>query len=538
MPEDSRTTDAVSPDPPLTTAWWSRPERDDPWGAPDAAAAVTTEGEYGGAQLSASAPVRGDAADYGTPTVSEVQYGQPTPYGEATTYGQPPAYGQAPAFGQAPGYGQTPVYPQASSYGGTSSYGQPSSYGTAPGYGQSGATPARPDFAFGSPWGPVTDTLGRPEQDGPARGRGRLAAVAGAILATALISGITGGLIGSQAGRGDGLLDPSASLGTGGTAPSVDRAPESVAGIAARVLRSTVTVEVRVGSTGGNGSGVVIREDGYVLTNNHVVAMAADRPDARLTVTVDGKGNEELPATIVGRDPDTDLAVLKITAGGPFIPASLGQSRGLVAGDPVIAIGSPLGYAGTVTTGIVSGLNRTVRVPGENGQDKPLFNAIQTDASINPGNSGGALVDGRGQVIGINTAIATPSGGGQGGSVGVGFAVPIDEGRSVAEEIIRTGRATHPVIGVEAVTVTGQSGAGGQAGAQVQALVEGGAAQAAGLQSGDLIVKVGDETVTSVDELIVEIRQHRIGERVPVTYERGGQTKTTTLVLREKPPTS
>ncbi len=171
-------------------------------------------------------------------------------------------------------------------------------------------------------------------------------------------------------------------------------------------------------------------------------------------------GEQEIPAEIVGRDPVTDLAVLQVRSSGQLPAATLGQSGALVVGDLVIAIGSPLGLSGTVTTGIVSALNRTVDVPGEAGARNPLFNAIQTDAAINPGNSGGALVNARGEVVGINSAIATLGGGGpfgggeQGGSIGVGFAIPIDEAKSVAEEIIRTGKATHPSIGVSATTVS------------------------------------------------------------------------------------
>ncbi|MBC7373850.1 MAG: trypsin-like peptidase domain-containing protein, partial [Frankiales bacterium] len=243
-------------------------------------------------------------------------------------------------------------------------------------------------------------------------------------------------------------------------------------------MKSTVSISVSGSNSRGTGSGVVIRSDGYILTNNHVVAAGAG-PDGQITVTFDG-AQQELPAQIVGRDPVTDLAVIQIKAGKQLPAASLGQSGALVVGDPVIAIGSPLGLSGTVTTGIVSALNRTVNVPAEGGgSSNPLFNAIQTDAAINPGNSGGALVNARGEVIGINSAIAT-LGGGSGfggeqssGSIGVGFAIPIDEAKSVAEEIIRTGRATHPSIGVSATTVPASAD---RQGALVRGLTSGGAA--------------------------------------------------------------
>jgi putative serine protease PepD len=188
-----------------------------------------------------------------------------------------------------------------------------------------------------------------------------------------------------------------------------------------------------------------------------------------------------------------------------------------------------------VTTGIVSALNRTVNVPGETGGRTPLFNAIQTDAAINPGNSGGALVDGKGQVIGINSAIATLGGssstGETSGSIGVGFAIPIDEARSVAEELIRTGKATHPAIGVQALTSTADNG--GRAGALVRAAVPNGPAQQAGLRTGDIITAVDGTQVSSVDELIIAIREHKVGQTVELTYYRGGQKSTVRVTLED-----
>ena len=387
-----------------------------------------------------------------------------------------------------------------------------------------------------SPGGYPTDTLGDPR---PRRepGRWRAGLVAG-LLAAGLLGGLTGGglVAALDDDGGDGLTDRTASLGSGApSTQSVDRAPDSVAGIAGRVLRSTVSIRVRTPGGGGSGSGVVLRNDGYVLTNNHVVEAGVSSA-ARITVTVNGQEDRQLPARIVGLDPETDLAVLKLDGGGSFVPATLGRSSDLVVGDPVVAIGSPLGLNGTVTTGIISALNRTVNVPGENGQQAtPLLNAIQTDAAINPGNSGGALVDARGAVIGINSAIATLGGtgtGDQGGSIGVGFAIPVDEARSVAEEIIRTGRATHPAIGVEAGNEVADDGT--KQGARLTRIVPGGAAAAAGLQVGDVIHKVGGTSVGSVDELILALRQNKVGDSVPLGYTRDGQSRRTDVVLRDK----
>ncbi|MEX2290652.1 MAG: trypsin-like peptidase domain-containing protein [Mycobacteriales bacterium] len=419
---------------------------------------------------------------------------------------------QPPYGSRWPGGSESPRPPVADPWS------RPTTHATFP----SGAQP------WGQPAGPPG--TGRDAATGSRRRLGTAAAV----LVTALLAGTAGGVVGARTSGGGGLLDPGASLGTGGSSSAtVDRAPDSVAGIAAKVMQSTVSIAVSGGRGNGTGSGVVLRSDGYILTNNHVVEAAAD--GGRITVTLDA-GERELPADIVGRDPVTDLAVLRVRSDRDLPAAALGRSRELVVGDPVVAIGSPLGLSGTVTTGIVSALNRTVDVPSQDGTRNPLFNAIQTDAAINPGNSGGALVNARGEVIGINSAIATLGGGGlggsqSGGSIGVGFAIPIDEARSVAEEIIRTGRATHPSIGVSAQTVSGQD----RQGALVRNLTPGGGAARAGLEPGDLIVKVDDKEISSVDELILAIRKHKIGETITLGYLRGGRSSTAEVVLQDLP---
>ncbi|MDT7572709.1 MAG: putative serine protease PepD [Actinomycetota bacterium] len=462
---DNDGTDPADSTAPPPAPWWSRADTDQ-WGAPADTASTA-------------------------------------PYGETTAYGNQP-YGSAP-------YGATT---HTTPYAGTTT---PAPLWSAP-------------APTGAPaWGYPTDTIGGPAP-APAPKRAGLLAAVGTSLAVALIAGGTAGYVAGRQADDGTLTDPSASLGTGSsTSSSLNRAPESVAGIAARVLQSVVSVSVKSPSGSGTGSGVVIRSDGYILTNNHVV----DAADPTVTVSFNGADNVDVPARIVGRDPDTDLAVIKVLTNKKVVPAALGQSRSLVVGDPVIAIGSPLGLAGTVTTGIVSALNRTVNVPGENGGRTPLFNAIQTDAAINPGNSGGALVDAKGQVIGINSAIATLGSGGfsgdQSGSIGVGFAIPIDEARSVAEELIRTGTATHPAVGVRALTSTSK----GQTGALVQEVLAGGAAAQAGLQAGDLITAIDKTQVESVDELIVAIRQHKVGQTVTVTYYRDGAKQTATVTLQD-----
>ncbi|MCW2680366.1 MAG: peptidase and chymotrypsin/Hap [Frankiales bacterium] len=423
--------------------------------------------------------------------------------------------------------GQPQSSPQQPDYG-SSAYGTPPPAQQPPAEDPWSQPTTRATFPSGAQaWGYPTDTIGSPIPPPEKKSRRGLGTVA-AVLATALLAGSVGGIIGARSSGGDDLLDSGASLGGGGsTTATVDRAPDSVAGIAARVMQSTVSIAVAGSGGNGTGSGVIIRSDGYILTNNHVVESAAS--GGRITVTLDA-GESELPADIVGLDPVTDLAVLRVRSDRDLTAATLGQSRALVVGDPVVAIGSPLGLSGTVTTGIVSALNRTVNV-GE----FPLFNAIQTDAAINPGNSGGALVNAKGEVIAINSAIATLGGGGlfgseqSGGSIGVGFAIPIDEARSVAEEIIRTGKATHPSIGVSATTVSGQD----REGALIRELSSGGGAGRAGLEPGDLIVEVDGEEVSSVDELILAIRKNGVGDTVTLTYVRDGRTQEADVVLQD-----
>ncbi|MBA8822946.1 S1-C subfamily serine protease [Saccharopolyspora lacisalsi] len=342
-----------------------------------------------------------------------------------------------------------------------------------------------------------------------------------ALAAVALLLGVAGGLVGRiTAEEGNPLTDPDVTLAK--VEPGADRPNGSVSTVASRVVPAVVSVEVQVGSTGGTGSGVVVDGNGYIVTNNHVVSMAVDTPNAEI-YTVFNEGSR-VPARIVGRDPKTDLAVLKVEVANPTV-AQLGSSDDLAVGDEVVAIGSPLGLESTVTSGIVSSVHRPVRLAGEGTDTNAVIDAIQTDAAINPGNSGGPLVDGNGAVVGINSAIRTV-GPGKGGSIGVGFAIPVDEVRRVAEQLIRTGEVRHAGLGVNAKSVTD----GSTKGAQVQNVQRGSAAEAAGIAEGDVIIKVGDREVTGANELIVAVDEHRIGETVPVTVVRGGRE----LVVRAK----
>jgi S1-C subfamily serine protease len=284
-------------------------------------------------------------------------------------------------------------------------------------------------------------------------------------------------------------------------------------------MPAVVSIEVRVGNSGATGSGVVIDGDnGYIVTNNHVVSGAADNSDAEIrAVFSDGSGSS---ARIVGRDPSSDVAVIKVDKPG-LVTASLGESKDVVVGDPVVAIGSPLGLAGTVTSGIVSALDRPVRLSGEGSDTNAVISAIQTDAPINPGNSGGALVDASGAVVGINTAIASLGGNGtSGGSIGLGFAIPIDTVRDIAQQLISTGSAVHATLGVNTRSVTD----GTRDGALVLNVERGSAGDKAGIKEQDVVIAVDDAQVGSSEELTVAIDAHKPGDTVTIEIVRGGSS--------------
>ncbi|MGY1845350.1 S1C family serine protease [Modestobacter sp. SYSU DS0875] len=336
-----------------------------------------------------------------------------------------------------------------------------------------------------------------------------------------LLVGMVGGTTAWWLGRSvdeQPLLSPDTQLSQ--VSPGVSREPGSISDIAARVIPAVVSVEVRLANAGATGSGVVVDADeGYIVTNNHVVSGAADVDDAEIrAVFSDGSGS---PARIVGRDPASDLAVLKVEKPG-LVAAALGSSDEVVVGDAVVAIGSPLGLAGTVTSGIVSALDRPVRLSGEGSDTNAVISAVQTDAPINPGNSGGALVDASGAVIGINTAIASVGGNGTtGGSIGLGFAIPMDTVRDIAEQLISTGSAVHATLGVNARSVTD----GTRDGALVVNVEPGGPAAEAGIEEQDVVIAVDGEPVGSSEELVVAVDAHEPGDTVTVEVVRGGSSR-------------
>ncbi|MEE6287982.1 trypsin-like peptidase domain-containing protein [Georgenia sp. MJ173] len=346
------------------------------------------------------------------------------------------------------------------------------------------------------------------------------------LVLVALLAGLVGGALGGR----ELFASQSPSLPTSAAGVPVDRAPESVAAIAAAALESTVFIQVFGDSAASSGSGMVLREDGYIVTNAHVVAAAGE--SGRVTVTF-ADGAEE-PAEIVGRTVEYDLAVLHVDRDG-LVPLVLADSSTVVVGDPAVAVGAPLGLEGTVTTGIISALNRPVQAGGSGDGQSAFINAIQTDAAINPGNSGGPLLNLGGEVVGINTAIAQTAGR-ETGSIGLGFAIPSDQVRRTAEQIIEQGQATYPVIGValdtqyqgEGVRVLEQDTGG------TEAVTSGGPSDVAGIEAGDLITRVDDAPVTSPSELIVAVRARAPGETVRLTVRRDGSEREVDVVLGEQ----
>jgi putative serine protease PepD len=303
----------------------------------------------------------------------------------------------------------------------------------------------------------------------------------------------------------------------------VERAPGSIAALAARLIPAVVSIAVSGGRNSGTGSGFFLDSDGFILTNNHVVESAAN--GGRITVeTSDGK---KYPATLVGRDSSYDLAVLKINVqAAPTL--QLGNSDQVMVGDSVIAIGSPLGLSGTVTAGIISSKNRAVTT-GNGFGESSFINALQTDAAINPGNSGGPLVDSTGAVIGVNSAIATLGVSSQAGSIGLGFAIPINQAKKTAEQLINTGSATYPIMGISVDTQF--TGAGALISKESTGITPGGPADKAGLRKGDLIVALDGSDIENSDELIVAIRSKNIGDKVKVKYKRNNITREVDVVL-------
>ncbi|MGD9482478.1 trypsin-like peptidase domain-containing protein [Streptomyces sp. TRM70308] len=498
-------------------AWWSRPgPPPGPRSADPARPEATQPAGPPAAPPGPPAPLHGEDP-YATPP-----YGDPGPWSPAPPVQHP---GATPASG-------TPVPPAPPA----ATPGAPAADGAVE-RGQA-APPAVPAQAVAPGAAPTTawqgyDPWAQPQGAPPAEaagrsGRPRAGRLLAAALVLALVAGLGGGLLGAYLER-QGLF------GTV-TLPQAEprdvaRPSGSVAGIADATLPGVVTLHVRGATEAGTGTGFVLDDKGHILTNDHVVAPA--REDGRIQVTF--TSGETATARLVGGDTGYDLAVVKVDNVVNLRPLPLGDSDTVKVGDPVVAIGAPFDLAGTVTSGIISAKERPIVAGGEEGaSDVSYVNALQTDAAINPGNSGGPLVDGEGRVIGVNSAIRSVGGSpdSQGGSIGLGFAIPVNQAKRVAEELINTGRATHPVIGVRVDMTYGGEGARiGSPDGDRPAVVPGGPADAAGLRDGDVITEVDSEVIRTGEELIVKIRSHRPGDVLDLTVERDGRTRTIAVTL-------
>ncbi|MFJ3247338.1 trypsin-like peptidase domain-containing protein [Streptomyces sp. NPDC086782] len=475
---------------------------------------------------------------------------QGTPAPDAPLYGPAPVPSGTPSPPQAPVDASTagaashwaspedavPTGPQR----GTPLAGDPTHGAPAQAVGDGHGVPSPGAGVSAGPWGRYDPWGAAPlQQSGSGvlsaeqRHRRITRALVGGAVVLALVSGALGGLAGAYIERNGGL--GTVELPQAGKEPA-GRAPDSVAGIAARALPSVVTLHVSGSGEQGTGTGFVLDGLGHVLTNNHVVENAASGGDISVTFS----GGQTAKARIVGRDSGYDLAVVQVRGVRGLTPIPLGNSDNVQVGDPVVAIGAPFDLANTVTSGIISAKERPITAGGEkgDGSDVSYVDALQTDAPINPGNSGGPLLDSRGRVVGINSAIRSADTGsdlqtGQAGSIGLGFAIPVNQARRVAEELIKHGRASHPVIGV--TLDMNYPGDGARVGTKGRdggpPVTPGGPGAKAGIRAGDVITAVDGQRVHSGEELIVKTRAHRPGDRLELTVERDGKTRKVSLIL-------
>ncbi|MCM2391411.1 S1C family serine protease [Streptomyces albipurpureus] len=495
-------------------------------------------GPPGPVPQSAPPAVPADAAP-AAPSHPGSGYGEP-PHGSAG-HGQGPAAGSG-AFAAAHAGQPQPAAPAAASHQGAGASHQGAGWPPAP--------PALPSYgAYGAPGGGDGSAWGAPVQPGGGPRPKRPGGLVAAVLVAALVAGGVGGGIGYWAAeRNDNDIN-STTVSAGNTPVDLKREPGTVASVASKALPSVVTIEAKASrgeadpggggngqEEGGTGTGFVYDQEGHILTNNHVVASAA----AGGTLSVTFSNGKEYDAEVVGRAQGYDVAVLKLkSAPAGLAPLALGDSQKVAVGDSTIAIGAPFGLSNTVTTGIISAKNRPVASGDAASGKNSYMSALQTDASINPGNSGGPLLDSRGAVIGINSAIQSTGGGfgqSQAGSIGLGFAIPINQAKNVAEQLIKSGKPVYPVIGAT-VDMAGKGtgakiatqGAGGTA-----AVVASGPAAKAGLKAGDVITRFNDKPIDSGPTLISEIWNHKPGDKVTVTYERAGKENKADLILGQR----
>ena len=390
----------------------------------------------------------------------------------------------------------------------------------------------------------------------PARKRSRPIAMTVGALAIAAVSAGMGGMVAVMAQPQSGPTTTIATAVPNGRAavPTANVPVGSVEQVAAKVVPSVVKLETKMGRASEEGSGIVLSEDGLILTNSHVVSVAQDGtagtpglpglpgapgkggqggrggvPAKATTSTVTFADGRTAPFTVVGADPSSDIAVVRAEGVSGLTPIALGSSANLRVGQDVVAVGSPLGLEGTVTTGIISALNRPVAAGGDARNQNTVLDAIQTDAAINPGNSGGALVNMNGELVGVNSAIATlggDSGDAKSGSIGLGFAIPVDQAKRIADELISSGTASHASLGVQ---VSNDMTAHG---AKIVEVVKDGAAFKAGLPSGVVVTRVDDRVIGSANALVAAVRSRAPGEKLQLTFLDGsGNPQTVEVTL-------
>lgn len=461
-------------------------------------------------------PSDGEDRQAGHPTSP---YARPQPAGPTARHGldEGAPAGDAPvADGSGdddvtPSHGIRQVPNPAGGYGGGGRSAE-GPYGGPPGARPPNAPYGAPGHGYGAgAFGYAPGTYGAPGRADPARESGRRvgrATLVGFALVTALLGGLIGGVVGASLTGGSG-----GSTGVlGAPLPGVDEAAVPIGpveAVAERVVPSVVRLLVQGGGAAGEGSGMVLSPDGLMLTNNHVVAPAAG---GGAIVAIFQNGTSA-PAEIVGLDPSSDLAVIRAQGVSGLTPIRFGNSDAVRVGQQVVAVGSPLGLGGTVTTGIVSAVDRTVSVGADSGAaEATVLSALQTDAAINPGNSGGPLTDMEGRVVGINSVIATT--GAEGGSIGVGFAIPINQARRTAQELEASGVATRAILGANVNANPAERN-----GAVLGPLVPGGPADAAGLSEGQTVTRVGDRLVTNGSDLIAAIRENAPGDQVTLIVD-------------------
>ncbi len=428
-------------------------------------------------------------------------------------YSPPP-----PPQGRRPGDDRTAVYP--GQYGHTGyQHQQPFDWRYATQQQQQAYRQAYDPYR-GAPGQPNQQLPPRPPQRPQKRSRAGALTV-GALTIAVVSAGIGGGvaLLAKPDNRPGGTQITAAP-----SVPAASLPAGSVEQVAAKVVPSVVKLETDMGRASEEGSGIILSTDGLILTNNHVVE-AAKGGDTTVTFA-DGRTSK---FTLVGADPSSDIAVVKADNISDLTPITIGSSADLKVGQDVVAIGSPLGLEGTVTTGIISALNRPVAAGGDIRNQNTVLDAIQTDAAINPGNSGGALVNMNGELVGVNSAIATLGGDSadaQSGSIGLGFAIPIDQAKRIADELIQSGNASHASLGVQVGNDTASHGA------KIVEVTSGGAAAAAGLPSGVVVTKVDDRVIGSADALVAAVRSRAPGEKVTLTYlDPSGKPQTVQVTL-------